>query len=78
MFHCPCGTILKRSSYRHHRYRNLQHVDYNIALCIERDLEIDAWEEEILILQRGEVDERVSLRAAEAAASSDDDISDVD
>ena len=52
MLRCPCGTTLEKSSYRRHRYRSLQHVDYIIALCIERDAEVDARAESANELKR--------------------------
>src|ERR1700722_18536622 len=57
----PCGTIIPKSSYRTHRYRSLQHVDYNIAACIERNAEIDARQGESRRLQRAEAVKSTSI-----------------
>ena len=51
MLHCPCGVTIKKSSYRTHRYRSDEHMDYMIYLCMLRDAQIDAQVNESLRLQ---------------------------
>jgi hypothetical protein len=68
MWYCHCGVTIKKSSYRTHRYRSDEHVDYMIFLCMLRDAQIDAQVEQSLRLQQAETKNSARLRKAKRVA----------